>query len=156
MKPENIDIFYYRSRLRLTIPDDRSYLAVKPAWAAPLSRPNQYLALLDGKDQEITLIADPSTLKAQSWQAVQQELHQRYLTATVTSIDNARQEYGATYWNVQSHRGPREFITQNLQENALWLSDDQLLILDVDGSRFEIPSIAALDVRSRQILHNIL
>jgi hypothetical protein len=81
---------------------------------------------------------------------VQQELRQRYLTAVVTSVDNARQEYGATYWNVQSDRGPREFITQNLQETALWLSDDHLLLLDVDGSRFEIPSVSALDVRSRQ------
>ncbi len=156
MKHESLEVFYHQSRLRLTIPDEKSYWQVKPVWAAPLSRPNQYLALLDAKDQEVAFIPDPSTLKPSSWEAVQQELQQRYLTATITSIDSAKQEFGATYWNVQSHRGPREFITQNLQENAQWLSDDQLLLLDVDGSRFEIASVAALDVRSRQILHDIL
>jgi hypothetical protein len=156
MKHEEIDIYYYRSQLRMTVPNEQTYLRVKPAWAAPLSRPNQYLALLDGKDKEITLVVDPRTLKPKSWEAVQQELRQRYLTAVVTSIDNARQEYGATYWNVQSDRGPREFITQNLQETALWLSDDHLLLLDVDGSRFEIPSVSALDVRSRHLIESIL
>jgi hypothetical protein len=43
-----------------------------------------------------------------------------------------------------------------LQETALWLSDDHLLLLDVDGSRFEIPSVAALDVRSRHLIESIL
>lgn len=156
MKHNEIDIFYYRSRLRMTVPNECSYLTVKPAWAAPLSRPNQYLALLDGKDQEITLLPDPQVLKPKSWEATQQELRQRYLTATVQEIQSARQEYGATYWHVKSDRGEREFITQNLQENAFWVSDDHLLLTDVDGSRFEIVSITALDTRSRHLLDEIL
>ncbi len=156
MKHEEIDIFYYRSRLRLTVPNECSYLSVKPVWAAPLSRPNQYLALLDGKDQEITLLPDPQVLKPKSWEAAQQELRQRYLTATVQEIQSARQEYGATYWQVQTNRGEREFITQNLQESAFWISEDHLLLNDVDGSRFEIPSIAALDARSRRLLDEVM
>src|SRR5687768_15151926 len=156
MQHDEIDIYYYRSRLRLTVPNDCTYLAVKPVWAAPLSRPNQYLALLDGKDQEITLIADPTVLKERSWEAVQKELRQRYLTAVVATIDSARQEFGATYWQVQTDRGEREFITQNLQENSFWISDDHLLLTDVDGSRFEIKSIAALEARSRHLLNEIL
>jgi hypothetical protein len=156
MKHEEIDIFYYRSRLRLTMPNECSYLSVKPVWAAPLSRPNQYLALLDGKDKEITLLADPQVLKPKSWEATQQELRQRYLTAIVSEINSAQQEYGATYWQVQTDRGEREFITQNLQENSFWISDDHLLLTDVDGSRFEIASIAALDARSRRLLEEIL
>jgi hypothetical protein len=39
MKHEEIDIYYYRSQLRMTIPNEQTYLRVKPAWAAPLSRP---------------------------------------------------------------------------------------------------------------------
>jgi hypothetical protein len=156
MKHEEIEIFYYRSRLRLTVPDECSYLGVKPVWAAPLSRPNQYLVLLDSKDQEIILIADPKVLKGQSWEAVQKELRQRYLTAVIMAVKSARQEFGATYWHAQTDRGEREFITQNLQENSFWISDDHLLLTDVDGSRFEIQSIVALDPRSRHLLNEIL
>ncbi len=156
MQHNEIDIYYYRSRLRLTVPGECTYLVVKPVWAAPLSRPNQYLALLNGKDEEITLISDPQVLKAKSWEATQQELRLRYLTAKVQSIHSARQEYGATYWHVQTDRGEREFITQSLQENAFWISNDHLLLSDVDGSRFEIASLAALDARSRHLLDEIM
>ncbi|MDQ3815246.1 MAG: DUF1854 domain-containing protein, partial [Armatimonadota bacterium] len=134
MKPTDLKIFYHpEERLRLTVNNDRSYLTVKPVWAAPLSHPNAYLALLDGQGEEIVLITDPRELAAASLAAVQRELRQRYLTALVTAIVSARQEYGATYWSVETDRGPREFVTQNLQENALWFSDDHLLLLDVDG-----------------------
>jgi len=65
-------------------------------------------------------------------------------------------EVGATYWTVETNRGPREFVTQSLQENAVWLSERHLLLLDVDGNRFELPDIARLDPRSRQLVERIL
>src|SRR4051812_42277167 len=122
MNPADITLFHHpEERLRLTIRDDKSYLTVKPVWAAPLSRPNTYLALLDGKDQEIALVPDLQKLPPASLEAVERELRRRYLTATVQAVNSARQEYGATYWSVETDRGPREFVTQNLQENAQWV-----------------------------------
>lgn len=157
MTTEEITIFYQpHDRLRLTVKGNRSYLSVKPVWAAPLSRPNTYLSLLDGKSKEIVLLPDPSTLERASWQAVQRELQQRYLTAEVSKISTARQEFGATYWHVETDRGPRDFVTQNLQENAMWFSDTHLLLLDVDGNRFEISDTNTLDERSRHLLHSIV
>ena len=69
---------------------------------------------------------------------------------------HAKFEYGATYCQVQSDRGERDFVTQSLQENALWLSPTHLLLLDVDGNRFEIPDVTALDARSRAYIETIL
>jgi hypothetical protein len=157
MDPAELKLFYEpKERLRLTVGEEKSYLTVKPAWAAPISRPNAYLALLDGKGEEIVMLPEPRALPADSWEAVQRELRQRNLTALVTAITQARQEFGATYWTVETDRGSREFVTQNLQENALWFSDTHLLLLDVDGNRFEIPDVAALDARSRGSIHAIL
>jgi hypothetical protein len=157
MNPRELKLFFApKDRLRLTVDDDRSYPTVKPVWAAPLSLPNRYLTLLDGKGNEIVMLADPKELPKESWEAVQTELHRRYLTATVTKIANAKVEYGATYWYVETDRGPRECVTQNLQENAVWLSPTHLLLLDVDGNRFEIPDVDALDARSRHFIHAIL
>jgi hypothetical protein len=153
----DLKLFYApKDRLRLSIDNEKSYLTVKPVWAAPLSYPDRYLALLDGKGEEIVMIPDPRELPPESREAVERELRLRYLTATITRIAYARQEYGATYWTVETDRGLREFVTQNLQENALWFSDTQLLLVDVDGNRFEIPDITALDVRSQALIHAIL
>ncbi len=158
MELGDFNLFYApKDRLRLTVGSEKSYHTVKPVWAAPLSRPNHYLALLDGKGNEIVMMTDPEAkLSPASWEAVQAELRRRYLTATVEAITSARVEYGATYWRADTDRGGREFVTQSLQENAQWLSPEHLLLIDVDGNRFEIPDVNALDARSRAFISAIL
>jgi len=157
MQPETLKLFYEpKDRLRLTVGDEKSYHTVKPVWAAPLSRPNKYLALLDGKGNEIVTLPDPAALPPDSLAAAQEELRRRYLTATVRAVIHAKQEFGATYWSVATDRGDRDFVTQNLQENAVWLSPSHLLLLDVDGNRFEITDTKALDDASRRYIETIL
>lgn len=157
MEPSALKLFFEpKDRLRLTVGEELSYHTVKPAWAAPLSRPNTYLALLDGKGKEIVTLPDPQALPPASLEAALTELRRRYLTATVTRVMHARQEFGAAYWTVETDRGTREFVTQNLQENAIWLSDVHLLLLDVDGNRFEITDTHALDPASRHFLELML
>ncbi len=157
MNPADLKLFYApKDRLRLTVGEEKSYHTVKPAWAAPLSRPDRYLCLLDGKGNEIVMLTNPGEMPSASWEAAQQELRRRYLTAQVEEILNARVEYGATYWNARTDRGQREFVTQSLQENAQWLSATHLLLIDVDGNRFEIPDVTALDARSQNFISEIL
>lgn len=153
MNPTEISLFYHpKDTLRMTAGDDRSYLSVKPVWASPLKYPNRYLALLNGKGEEIVMISEPDALPNDSYAAVKEELSRRYLTATVTSITHAKGEFGSTYWNVETDRGSRDFVTQSLQENAQWLSPTHLMLVDVDGNRFEIKDVAALDERSRRFV----
>lgn len=157
MQVQDLKLFYEpKDRLRLTVGDEKSYPTVKPAWAAPLSHPKRYLALLDGRGDEIIMIEDPVTLSDDSRKAVEDELSRRYLTATVREITHAKVEFGATYWHVETERGPRDFVTQSLQENAQWLSDHHLLLIDVDGNRFEVPDVRQLDARSREYIERIL
>lgn len=154
---DDLKLFYEpKDRLRLTVGEDRSYPTVKPAWAAPLSHPGRYLALLDGKGQEIVTIEDPKSLSSDSYSAVQEELSRRYLTSTVRQITHAKAEFGATYWHVETERGARDFVTQSLQENVQWLSPTHLLLIDVDGNRFEIPDVSKLDPASRGYLDRII
>jgi hypothetical protein len=157
MEPQELRLFFEpKDRLRLTVGSEKSYHTVKPVWAAPLSHPDTYLALLDGKGQEIITLPDPKALTQDSWAVAQEALRQRYLTATVARVLHTRQEFGATYWSVETDRGPRDFVTQNLQENAIWLSDVHLLLLDVDGNRFEITDTTALDANSRHLIEMVL
>ena len=157
MNLNELTLFYApKERLRCTIGNEKSYLTVKPVWSAPLSHPHKFLALLDGKGEEIVMIPDPKQLPTEARKALERELHHRYLTATVTAVAHARQEYGATYWTVETDRGTRDFVTQSLQENALWFSDTHLLLLDVDGNRFEILDTHALDPKSRSYINAIL
>ncbi len=162
MHPTPIDLskfrlfFEPRDRLRLTIGEDRSYVTVRPAWSSPLSHPNRFLALVDGKGDEIATIREPKELPKESLAAVEIELRRRYLAPTISKITHAKVEFGATYWHVETDRGPRDFVTQSLQENAQWLSETHLVLVDVDQNRFEIPNIHELDPDSLRFIHMIL
>lgn len=156
MLPSSLNLFHHpKDTLRLTT-EDRSFVSVKPVWASPLTYPNRYLSLLNGKGEEITMISDTSSLSPESLKAVKEELNRRYLTATITSIADARGEFGSTYWHVETDRGSRDFVTQNLQENAQWLSPTHLMLIDVDGNRFEIVDSAKLDERSRRLVEQMI
>ena len=155
--PQTLKLFYQpKDRLRLTVGDDRSYHTVKPAWAAPLSRPGQYLALLDGKGNEIVTLPDPAVLPPASLAG-----GPGGAAAAISDGDGPghRPRQAGVRGDLlerPTDRGDREFVTQNLQENAVWLSPTHLLLLDVDGNRFEITDVAALDAGSRRYVETIL
>jgi hypothetical protein len=156
MKPSELTFFFEpKDRLRLTL-GDRSYPTVVPKWASPLRNPGKYLSFLDGKGNEIVMVVEPSELPDQSREAALEEVARRYLTAQILEVLDAKGEWGATYWTVRTERGVREFVTQSLSENAQWLGADHILLIDVDGNRFELKDFSALDARSQQIVNAVL
>lgn len=140
----------------MTVGESYSYPTVVPIWAAPLSHPDRHLSLANAKGEEILNLETLDQLPAESRQAVQIELKRRYLTAQIHRINSAKVEFGATYWSVETERGHREFVTQSLQENAQWLTSTQLLLIDIDGNRFEIPDVEQLDPTSLQLLETVI
>lgn len=137
-------------RFRL-VTSDRCYLSFRPVWAVPLSMPGRHLALLDGAGKEILSVADPAEVPAQAWAAIEPLLRERYLSPTVRRITSIRNEFGVTYWHTETDRGPRDFVTQSLQENAHWIAPGHLAVTDVDGNRFDV-RVEGLDENSRRLL----
>ena len=142
--------------LRLTVDNAYSYPVVKLYQAAPLSAPGRYLSLLNGKGDEIALVGRIEDLGDDTRAVAEEDLQRRYLTATVRAVTALRNEFGVTYWNVVTDRGARDFVVQNLSESAVWVSDRHILLIDVDGNRFDIPDRAALDSDSRARLDSVL
>ena len=150
-------LFYQpEGRLRMET-EDRCWLQVRPAWASPVKHPGKYLCLMDGKDREIVMFTDGlREVDKENRAILEAELHRRYLTSQVKSIEHAHTEFGSTYWTVETERGKREFVTQSLQENAQWHSPTHLMLIDVDGNRFEIRDTAQLDADSQRMLTKIV
>lgn len=157
MNQQHLKFFHHpKDRLRLTIDDNRSYPTAVPSWASPLSHPERYLSVLDAKGEEIVMLESAQDVPGESGEALREEIRRRYLTSRILVIEGAKVEFGATYWSVQTERGPRDFVAQSLQENAQWLSDTHLLLVDIDGNRFEIPDVNELDPRSKRFVDTIL
>jgi hypothetical protein len=155
--PDKIRLFFDPPwRLRMTIDKDRSYLKIKIVRAAPLTQPDDYICMLDAKDEVICMVDRMVELTAENQEIVISELKQRYLTAQVERVDSIRNEFGVSYWQVQTDRGSREFVAKNVAENAQWIDEGRMMILDVDGNRFEFASIPSLDKKSQSLIEEVL
>ena len=155
--PGRFHLFYDPpGTLRLTVADEQSYPAVKLFQAAPLSRPGRYLSLVNGKGEEITMVENLQDFAPDARSVAEEEMRRRYLTCRVESVTHTRAEFGVTYWQVDTDRGPRDFVIQSLSESCVWLSDTHLLLIDVDGNRFEIADRNALDAASQVQLDKVL
>ncbi len=154
---EKCHFFYHpQDRLRLTIGESKSYLSVVPSWAAPLSLPNKYLSILDSAGKEILMFPSLDDVPFESRAAVQEELRRRYLTSIIKRVISAKAEFGVSYWQIETDRGIHDFVAQSLQENAQWLTPTQLLIVDIDANRFEVPDVSALDEHSQKLIRTIV
>ena len=155
--PGKIKLFYDPPwRLRMTIDGDRSYLKIKIVRAAPLTQPDDYICVLDAKDEVICMVDRLEELSVDNHEIVRTELQQRYLTAQVERVDSIRNEFGVSYWQVQTDRGSREFVAKNVAENAQWIAEGRMMILDVDGNRFEFADLSSLDKRSQTLIDEVL
>jgi hypothetical protein len=145
-----------KQALQLTIQDERSYSKIRIVRAFPLAHPDRYVAFLDEKDEEIGMVKNPRELDPQSRKIVEEELAKRYLVSIIKKIRSIRTDFGTTYWNVDTDRGRRDFVTQRVQENVIRLGECRLLLIDVHGNRFEIPDYSSLDKKSAALLDEVL
>lgn len=124
--------------------------------SSPLSNPEKYLTLIDAKGEEIAFIPDITDLAPELQSIAKEAIAQRYLTSKIHVITALRNDFGITYWHVETDRGTRDFVVQSLSESCIWLSDTHILIVDADGCRFEILDRHSLDENSQALLNTVL
>lgn len=151
LAPESIRLFYHGGILRLTLPD-RSYVSCRIYRAFPVSDTDRYFGLTDGAGKDIGMIPDPSRLDAESREAAAGELDKRYFVPVVRKVFDIHDDYGATVFDVETDRGRHRYLVRGIRDNIVELSHRRLLITDVDGNRFEIEDLTALDPRSQGVL----
>ena len=155
IEPADLTLFYDPpGTLRLTVGTDCSYPQVRLYQAWPLSAPTRFLSLVDGKGE--VMVEDLAQLAPPSREVAREELARRYLTARVLAVDEIRTEFGVTYWHVTTDKGRRDFVVQSMSESSVWLSDTHLLVVDVDGNRFEFPDLGSFDRATTERLATVL
>jgi hypothetical protein len=152
LEADSLSFFRHGAFLRLTIRDQRSYPRVTVARAFPLSLPKVYYSVRDVKNNEVGMIADPDQLSTENRALVEDEIRRRYMVSTIKRVLKATDRFGTVEWQVETDRGMCSFTTRELRENVLSNRPGHYLITDVENNRFEIPSLADLDTRSREFL----
>jgi len=164
LDPKHIRLFRTggpASALRLTLSDPqigapRSYLRVQVARAFPLSDPDHYIGLRDKDDKDIGLLETLDGLDADSRARVDEELYRRYFLPKIVRVNDVKEEFGMTTWDVETDKGHRNFVIRNLRDAVQELSATRVLVTDSDGNRYEFPDVRKLDDKSFAVMQRVL
>jgi hypothetical protein len=148
--------------VRATITDPaigpaRSWRRIQVARAFPLSRPNEYIGLRDAADKDVGIIPNLDGLDVDSRAIVEDELSRRYFLPIIHKVHYVKEEFGIVNWDVDTSKGRRTFVVQNLRE-SFWemVPGERGIITDKDGLRYEFPDLANLDAKTMSVLQRVL
>jgi hypothetical protein len=122
----------------------------------PLSRSAEYISVRDKDDKEIGIIEDLADFPPKTARLLMEELERRYFTPAIREIKSLKQEFGYTYWEVTTDSGFCRFTVKMGDNTVRYLTEDILLIFDVDGNRFELPEFEAIDKKHLKIVETLL
>lgn len=125
---------------------------VRPRRVFPLSGKADYVSFLGEKNREVALLAHPQGLDKQSRDCLFAALGKGYDVSRILRVDGLKEEMGVSQWNVLTDRGYAVFEVAERHSNIRILPAGRYAITDVDGNRFEIEDIAALDIRSQRLV----
>ena len=116
--------------------------------AFPFENPYEYISVLNGDNREIGFIRTLDELRAEDIPLVKDELERKYYTPTVTKILSMNERFGFSYWTVETEAGERTFTMQDTYRSIHRVSGTHIFLNDVDGNRYDIPDVEALDRKS--------
>ena len=151
--PERVRFWEDSFRICHVSVDGNEFTDVRPVRAFPISGKADYVGFLDKNGKEVALVAHPAKLDKESRKTLDRILGRMYYVPKILSIQSIAETHGVSYWQVLTDRGYASFEVID-REYIRKLGGGRLLIIDVDGNRFEIEKASKLDARSRELLHS--
>ncbi|MBR2460912.1 MAG: DUF1854 domain-containing protein [Clostridia bacterium] len=172
---EEVDIFYKRQSVTLTVDNARFYRSegglislelkgeggeverferVVAVRAFPITDPDAFISIREPdssnheKGAEIGIIPELEAFDGESVALLREELGRRYFTPRILKIFSMKEKLGHHYCDVNTDAGKFSFVLRNAGSNIRTLEDGRVLIFDIDGNCFEIPDPDKLDKAS--------
>ena len=120
--------------------------------AFPFDMPFEYISVLDKDKKEIGFIRSLDDFDEPARTQLIRELETKYYTPVIKKILSVKERYGFSYWKTECEFGEKSFTLQDTFRSIIKSPKDdgteRIFILDVDGNRYEIPNVEALDRKS--------
>ena len=120
--------------------------------AFPFDMPFDYISVLDKDKKEIGFIRSLDDFDDPDKTLLIHELETKYYTPVIKKIIAIKERYGFSYWKCECEFGEKSFTLQDTIRSIIKAQSssgtERVYILDVDGNRYEIPDVEALDRQS--------
>ncbi len=114
----------------------------------PFETPDEYISVLNKDGREYAMIRNLAEMPDEAQEIIRAELGRKYLCPTVTKIKSLKEKLGYSFWEVETDKGDMSFSMHDTYRNIARVGDGMLIITDVDGNRYRIDDVAALDRKS--------
>ena len=108
----------------------------------------EFISVLDEDQGEIGIIRRIDAFEGDARDLLINELNRRYYSPVIEEILQVKERYGFSYWKVRTPEGVVNFTLHDTFRSIVRADNNRLILLDVDGNRFQIPDAEALDRKS--------
>jgi len=130
--------------------DGEDYKHVTLKRALPIGLPTEYISVANSENKEIGILKSLDELTGDQYAIVLDELNSRYYCPEVMDIKSVKDKLGYVYMELiisvpgcdKTHI--KNCAVKDVNKNIRMLTDDSLIIYDVDGNRYTINSLSKL------------
>jgi len=144
------------SRLEIARDGSEEWQEVTCARLFPHTLPEQWISVSGGFGREVGILQNLEDLAEADRQLVREELSRYYVVPRIERIVGRRRRFDMVQWTADTTSGRITFITRHLRDQVQRPFPEHLIIIDVEGNRFDIPDLGALDAASRAMLEEEL
>ncbi len=156
LEPSAVQFHRNGNRLQMRQGTEGDWQDVNPVRLFPLSEPDKWISLVDDDGEEIGILQSLKELPQESRRCLEDELRRRYLVPRIHRILACRDRFDLVEWTVETDRGRVTFQTRNLREQVREPLPNRLTLTDVEGNRYDVLDVDALDPQSRRMLEERL
>lgn len=151
LSPENAEFFNCDGFISMKLTADgetKDYERVFLHRVFPYEENEKYISVLDGDGNELGMIRELDDFDGSGKDILKKELERKYFILKIKKVYDINERYGFSYWETESDEGKLSFTLQDTSRSLTRVNSDRVYINDIDGNRYEIESLKALDRKS--------
>lgn len=156
LTPHNARFVRTKGNMLSVTVENKAYPSVYLHCSFPHSNRNQYISVRTLENEEVGMIESLDDFPAELAQLLKEQIAIRYFAPVISKVLGIKEEFGYAYWEAETQAGRCRFTVRNGGGNVKLVSDQKLLIQDVDGNRFLIERLDQLSEKEYRMVEMCL
>lgn len=144
LTPESASFRKTEGRMLAVTVDGIEHQAVYVHCSFPHTDKRIYLSIRTFENKEIGMIRSLDDFPKETADLLEEQVTIRYFAPEITKVVKIKEEFGYSYWETETTAGICRFTVRSGGGHVKLVSENRLLVSDVDGNRFIIPHLDRL------------